>query len=177
MRSILLHLARTRENCHRVHETVVSCALETMFGENALRTPQHAKAMAREAIRTSHGPRVEGKRAKKVRKLEHPRDIPRFQECQRSIHQVRVRSLFVFALEHAKSETRQETHASAQMSPTDNSYTENAWFDDGWSFDDSHADWSSVRWYEGWEEPYENCGNSFYLGSFFARCSEQSESV
>ena len=59
LRSILCHLAK--ENGHRVHEMVVSCAVEQIFNETAM----HAKVMASNHLakvnRASRGPRVRAK--------------------------------------------------------------------------------------------------------------------
>ena len=61
-------LAWKSENDHRVHETAVSSAVETIFRETALVPSHHPIAMARSANRASHGPRVLAKeRLKKMR--------------------------------------------------------------------------------------------------------------
>ena len=78
MRSTSLASATDIGKFHRVHETVVSSAVETIFRETAQITSLYAKAMARKANRASHGPRVLAKeRANKVRKMENPKENPK----------------------------------------------------------------------------------------------------
>ena len=110
-RSILLHLARESESDHRVHETVVSSAMETIFRDTALLMSHHAKAMARKANRASHCPRSAGKGKSKEGKGDVPSEgknteVPRVPKVRTK---VRGRKLVCLVWKTPKSEISQET--------------------------------------------------------------------
>ena len=87
-------LAWKREDDHRVHETAVPSAVETIFRETALVTSHHPIATARSANSASDGPRVLAKeRPKKMRETENPKDGPAVPRVPKFRTKVRFRKL------------------------------------------------------------------------------------
>ena len=134
MRSIFLHLARETEKDHRVHETVVSSAVETIFRGTASITPGHAKAMARKANRASQGPRV---LAKERGRWTNPEANPKVPRVPNVRTEERVRKLVCLVW---RAETRQKTQETPQADHTHNSNADTSLFDGKGCYDAWHDD-------------------------------------
>ena len=128
MLSILCH--PVKETGHRVHEIVVSSAVEHTFNV----TEMHAKATASSCLarvnRASHGPRVMAKeRGKKVRVTSKGKS--KGAKGAKCSYKGQTSKTGLSGRKNPKSETSSETQESAQTYPTDNSDTDTSWCDDG----------------------------------------------
>ena len=159
MRSILCHPAQ--EKGHRLHEMVVSSAVEHNFNGIAMHAKATASHRLAKANRASHGPRVRTKERVKRGRV-NPNQNPKVPKVRTG---VKTSKTGLSGLENPKSETSSESQESAQTYPTDNSYTENSWCDDGWSYDEWNDDWRSVGGHKGWDQTCDNSAISFSVGS------------
>ena len=146
----------------------VFSAVEHIFSETAVHARTQASNRLAKANRASHGPRGRA-RVKKTR--ANPKENPKEPKvrtkvpmaCTRAKHRKLVSQVLKTRNQRQARKLRNlHRHVLLTLPGTMVGMVTNGTM--AGVFDESIDDWSSVGWYEGWEQTYDPFANSFSLG-------------